>query len=255
MDLKKLAETLDSAALHAKSVSQLSLEHEMSLKDAYRIQMYSINRRYERGEKFLGLKLGFTSKAKMEQMGVHSIIWGRLTDGMLLKKEGKLPFKKFIHPRAEPELCFLVKKDIDRELTVEEAKDYIIGVAPALEVIDSRYENFKFSLEDVIADNCSSAAFVLGGWQPLDKPINKLKMELIIDGEVVQSGSSEAILGNPWESVVEVSKLVENFKKPIPKGTYILAGAATPAVYLKEGNEVKVVVERLGEASFRVSEP
>jgi 2-oxo-3-hexenedioate decarboxylase len=252
VDIKKLAETLDKAALHAKSVPQLSLENEFSLKDAYRIQMHSINRRYERGEKFLGLKLGFTSKAKMEQMGIHSIIWGRLTDGMLLKKGGKMSMKKFIHPRVEPELCFLIKKDIDREFTVEEAPQYIVGVAPALEIIDSRYENFKFSLEDVIADNCSSSAFVLGGWQPLDKPIDKLKMELIIDGEVVQSGSSEAILGNPWESVVEVSKLVAKFKKPIPKGAYILAGAATPAVYLKPGNEVKAVVERLGEVDFRV---
>ena len=255
MDIKKLAETLDSAALHAKPITQLSLDNEISLKDAYKIQMHSINRRYERGEKFLGLKLGFTSKAKMEQMGIDSIIWGRLTTGMLLKRGGNLPMKKFIHPRAEPELCFLVKKAIDRELKVKEAKDYIFGVAPALEIIDSRYENFKFTLEDVIADNCSSAAFVLGGWMPLDKPINNLKMELVIDGEVVESGRSDAILGNPWESVVEVSKLVGKFKKPIPKGSYILAGAATPAAFIKEGNVVKVVVERLGEVEFTVAAP
>ncbi len=255
MDINKLAETLDDAALNAKPIPQLSIEHQFSLADAYKIQRLSINRRYERGEKFVGMKLGFTSKAKMEQMGVHDMIWGRLTDGMLHKRDSPLPLKRFIHPRAEPELCFLVKKKIDKELTLDEVKDYIVGVAAAIEIIDSRYEDFKFSLEDVIADNCSSAAFVLGSWQPLDKPIENLKMELVIDGEVVQNDSSTAILGNPWESVIAAARLALQYAKPIPIGAYILAGAATPAVYLKPGNTVKVIVERLGEVGFTVSQP
>ena len=255
MDLNQLAATLDQAAVKAKPISQLSLTQPFSVEEAYKIQSISINRRYERAEKFLGLKLGFTSKAKMEQMGVHDMIWGRLTDGMLLKRDSPLPLGKFIHPRAEPELCFLVKNKIDKELTLDEVKNYIVGVAPAIEIIDSRYENFKFSLEDVIADNCSSAAFVLGSWQPLDKPIENLKMELIIDDEVVETGSSAAILGNPWESVIAAARLALQYAKPIPKGAYILAGAATSAVYLKPGNSVKVVVERLGEAGFTVSQP
>ena len=252
MDINKLAETLDDAALNAKPIPQLSLEHQISLAEAYKIQRLSINRRYERGEKFVGMKLGFTSKAKMEQMGVHDLIWGRLTDGMLHKRDSPLPLKRFIHPRAEPELCFLVKKAIDKELTLDEVKDYIVGVAAAIEIIDSRFENFKFSLEDVIADNCSSAAFVLGPWQPLDKPIEDLKMELVINDEVVQSGSSAAILGNPWESVIAAARLAMKYAKAIPVGAYIMAGAATPAVYLKPDNSVKVIVERLGEVGFTV---
>ena len=255
MDVNKSAVTLDTAAVTAKAIPQLSLQESFSVEEAYKIQGASINRRYERGEKFVGLKLGFTSKAKMEQMGVHDMIWGRLTDSMLHKRDSPLPLKKFIHPRAEPELCFLVKKEIDKELTIDEVKEYIVGVAAAIEIIDSRYENFKFSLEDVIADNCSSAAFVIGPWQPLDKPIENLKMELVIDDEVVESGSSQAILGNPWESVVAAARLALQYAKPIPPGAYILAGAATPAVYLKPGNSVKVVVERLGEVGFTVSHP
>ena len=252
MNINQIAATLDKAALDAKPTPQISLQEPFSVKDAYKVQRASINLRYERGEKFIGLKLGFTSKAKMEQMGVHDMIWGRLTDGMLLKRGGKLAFEKFIHPRAEPELCFLVKKKIDKEITVDEVKDYIVGVCAAVEVIDSRYENFKFSLEDVIADNCSSAAFVLGPWHPLDVPIEKLKIELIIDGEVVQSGTSAAILGNPYESVVAAARLALQYAKPIPMGAYILAGAATPAVYLKPGNTVKASVEGLGEVGFSV---
>ena len=252
MNINKLAETLDSAALHAKAIPQLSLQQQFSVEDAYKIQSASLSRRYERGEKFIGLKLGFTSKAKMEQMGVHDLIWGRLTDAMLLKNGGTLNLKRFIHPRAEPELCFLVKKTIDKELTLGEVKEYIVGVTAAIEIIDSRYENFKFSLEDVIADNCSSAALVLGGWQRFDNPIENLKMELLINGEVVQSGSSAAILGNPWESVVAAARLAMQYGKPIPKGAYIMAGAATPAVYLESGNDVKVIVEGIGEVGFQV---
>ena len=252
MNINQIAETLDKAAQEAKPISQISLEQPFTVKEAYKIQRISINQRYERGEKFVGMKLGFTSKAKMEQMGVHDMIWGRLTDGMLLKREGKLPFEKFIHPRAEPELCFLVKKKIDKEITLEEVKDYIVGVCAAVEIIDSRYENFKFSLEDVIADNCSSAAFVIGAWHPLDIPIEKLKIELVIDDEVVQSGTSAAILGNPLESVVAAARLALQYAKPIPMGSYILAGAATPAVYLKQGNSVKARVDHLGEVGFSV---
>lgn len=254
MDIKKLAAALDNAAQHAKPIQQLSFQQTFSVEDAYKIQGASINRRYERGEKFVGIKLGFTSKAKMEQMGVHDMIWGRLTDGMLHKRDSPLPLNKFIHPRAEPELCFLVKKKIDKAITLDEVKEYIVGVAPAIEIIDSRYDQFKFSLEDVIADNCSSAAFVFGAWQSLEKPIENLKMELLIDDQVVETGSSEAILGNPWESVVAAARLALQYAKPIPQGAYILAGAATPAVHLKPGNSVKVVVERLGEVGFTVSE-
>lgn len=252
MNINKLAEILDNAASMAKAIPQLSLEQPFSVEDAYKIQSASINRRYERGEKFIGLKLGFTSKAKMEQMGVHDLIWGRLTDTMLVKNGGTLNLKKYIHPRAEPEVCFLVKKTIDIELTLEDAPSYIVGVAAAIEIIDSRYENFKFSLEDVIADNCSSAGLVLGGWQPIDRSIKDQKVELIINGEVVQSGSTTAILGNPWESVVAAARLAKQYGKPIPKGAYIMAGAATAAVYLKSGDSVKATIDGVGDAGFQV---
>jgi len=200
MNLNDLAKIVDEAALNAKPISQLTLENKFSEKEAYEIQAASIAKRYERGEKLVGVKLGFTSKAKMVQMGVHDMIWGRLTDGMLIEKNANVLLEKFIHPRAEPEICFLVKKEITQEVPMSEIKQYISGVAGAIEIIDSRYQNFKFSLEDVIADNCSSSGFVVGEWHDVDTPIADLKMELIVDDEVVQSGSSAAILGDPWES-------------------------------------------------------
>jgi len=252
MNLQDIAKILDEAAKNAQPVTQISSEHSFSESDAYVIQQKSIERRYARGEKLIGLKMGFTSKAKMEQMGVHDLIWGRLTDDMLYKDGGQLPFQKFIHPRAEPEICFLIKKEINTAVPLSEIKNYVEGIAAAIEIIDSRYQNFKFSLEDVIADNCSSAGLVIGEWQSPDLPIDDLKIELIIDGEAVQTGTSAAILGNPWESLVAAARLAVRYGETITAGSVIMAGAATSAVYLKKGQKVSAKVESLGEVSLEV---
>lgn len=252
MDLKDLAIIVDDAASNAKPISQLSLEHQFSEEEAYEIQAKSIARRYDRGEQLVGVKLGFTSKAKMVQMGVHDMIWGRLTDEMLIQNNENVLFEKFIHPRAEPEICFLVEKEISEELTLDNIKNFISGVAGAIEIIDSRYQNFKFSLEDVIADNCSSSGFVVGAWHDVNVPIGDLKMDLIIDDQVVQSGSSEAILGDPWESAIAATRLCSKYGQVIPAGSYIMAGAATSAVYLEKGQTVAVKVESLGTAQFTI---
>lgn len=247
------AERLDQAAVKALPTTQLSLEETYSEEEAYAIQAASLNRRYDRGEAFVGVKMGFTSTAKMEQMGVSDLIWGRLTDKMLLEQAGVLDFEKLIHPRAEPEICFRVAKEIDRELSESELAAYIDGVAPAIEIIDSRYENFKFSLEDVIADNCSSAALVLGEWSPVSTDLSNLKIELVIDGEAVQSGSSAAILDDPWKSVLAATRLAEKYNQALPAGSLIMAGAATSAVFLQGGQKVEALVEELGAARLTVS--
>jgi 2-keto-4-pentenoate hydratase len=253
MDIQLLAEKIDTAAKNAQAIEQLTHSTPLDVDTSYAIQKASLERRYERGEQFIGVKMGFTSKAKMEQMGVHDLIWGRLTDKMQLAPNAELPFSEFIHPRAEPEICFRVKRKIDRTISMEEVKDYIDGIAPAIEVIDSRYKNYKFALEDVIADNCSSAALVIGDWQSVDTPLNNLKIKLIIDGETVQDGSSDAILGNPWESVTAAARLGEKYGQPLEVGSVIMAGAATSAVYLKAGQTVTTTVEKLGSTSFKVA--
>ena len=252
MNIKDLAKTIDTAAVKATAVEQLTLQSKFSEQDAYAIQAASLERRYKRGEKLIGIKMGFTSVAKMKQMGVHDMIWGRLTDTMLMKDGSQLDFNNFIHPRAEPELCFLVKKTIDHELTFNDVGEYIEAVAPAIEIIDSRFKNFKFSLEDVIADNCSSAGLVVGKWQSHNMPLGDLKIELEINGKVVHSGSSKDILGDPWKSVLAATRLASQYEQVIVEGSYLMAGAATPAVYLKEGDRVGASVAYMNGVSFFV---
>lgn len=251
--IKDLALHIDKAAHEANAVAQLTKTMVFTEMQAYEIQKMSIDQRLSRGEIFTGIKMGFTSRAKMEQMGVHDMIWGRLTNQMFIENGATIDFSKYVHPRAEPEIAFLVKKRIEKEVGMDEIKSYIKGVAAAIEVIDSRYENFKFSLEDVIADNCSSSGYALGQWLPVDTEVNNLKMQLIINDETVQEGDSSAILGNPWESVQNATRLCEKFNQPLNEGDIILAGAATPAVYLKQRDTVKVAVEGLDGCGFLVS--
>jgi len=246
----QIAEILDQAAKNAQSTAQISLQHPISLEQAYDIQALSIERRLDRGEQLTGVKLGFTSKAKMEQMGVHDMIWGRLTDAMARAHNGSISLSQFIHPRAEPEIAFLLSKDVTHALSMEEAKEYVEAVAVAIEIIDSRYENFKFSLEDVVADNCSSSAYVIGKWMPNDTTIQNIKITLSIDNQLISEGNSNAILGNPWESLLAATRLASQNGLMLKKGQIILAGAATPATYLKPSQQVEASAEGLGSVSL-----
>lgn len=252
INYNKIAERLDLAAHQATAVPQVSLTHPLNIEEAYAVQSISIARRYIRGEKRLGLKLGFTSKAKMEQMGVHDMIWGRLTSQMYFEHGADLPINDYIHPRAEPEIAFHISKDIDQGLTSENALDYVDGIAVALEIIDSRYQNFKFSLEDVVADNCSSTGFAIGEWMPVGTAFQNIGIQLIIDGATVHSGNSNAILGNPLESLVAAARLAKANGEYLIKGDIVLAGAATPAVYLKAGQSVKALADGLGEVRLQI---
>ncbi|MEO0897524.1 MAG: fumarylacetoacetate hydrolase family protein [Bacteroidota bacterium] len=253
MKLKELALKLDDAALHAKPIAQLSSQHPFSLDDAYAIQKLSLQRRYDRGEKRVGIKLGFTSKAKMTQMGVHDMIWGRLTDQMLIEAGGILPMDQYIHPRVEPEIAFLLKKPLDQSLTLGNAAEYVSGLSLAIEVIDSRYENFRFSLEDVVADNCSSTAFMVGNWLDVVTPIQDKAVVLRMDGEIAQEGNTQAILGNPWESLLAAGRLCLQYGEELTEGDIVLAGAATAASYVKAGQEVEVAIEGMGSLSLRIN--
>lgn len=252
MNKKETAQLLDTAAKNARAIEQISTTQTFSEEDAYEIQRLSIAERYKRGEQPVGLKLGFTSFAKMKQMGVHDMIWGRLTGAMWYKKDDELDLANFVHPRAEPEIAFLLKEDINREISLEEIPEYILACAPAIEIIDSRYRDFKFSLEDVIADNCSSSAFVIGTWQPLPETLNNLHMELKFDREVIHEGNSNAILDNPYLSICNASRLAAKYNEAFKKGNVLLAGAATPAAFIKPNSKIMVRVEKLGSCSIPV---
>ena len=253
MTNQNIAKILDDAAKNAKAVPQMAAANKITLANAYAIQRQSIALREQRGEKITGYKMGFTSKAKMEQMGVHDLIWGILTDAMKIEENETVDLKRWIHPRAEPEIAFRVSKNIEYPLTLDELPKYVDAMAPAIEIIDSRYENFKFSLEDVVADNCSSTGYVIGAWQNLHAEIKNLKMDLLINQEIVESASSAAILENPLQSVIELSRLASEAGITLKKGQIILAGAATAARLIEKNKTIAVRIENLGEINFKTT--
>jgi len=253
-DLAKLAEQLDNAARSATAMSQLSASAPISVDDAYEIQRLSMERRYERGENLVGVKLGFTSRAKMVQMGVDDMIWGRLTDQMMIEDGGEIRMDDYVHPRVEPEIAFLLKRSLDGDVSMAEAQASIEAIAPAMELIDSRYENFKFNLPDVVADNCSSSGFVVGAWRKPVSDISNLGMLLEFDGRFVQTGSSAAILGNPLRSLVNAARLAATAEMELQPGWIIFAGASTAAEALTTGTHARTVVQELGTAELTVRE-
>ena len=252
--LASIAEKLDDAATGQRAIAQLSIDTPLSVADAYRIQNLLVERRLARGERRVGVKLGFTSRAKMIQMGVHDLIWGQLTDAMLVGDGGHLALEEFIHPRAEPEIAFLIGARLSGEVNEEQALAAVRSVAPALEIIDSRYSDFKFNLADVIADNCSSAALVVGAWQPLPGNIGNLDVLLEIDGQLAQCGSTAAILGHPVRALVAAARLVAQAGLALEPGWVVMAGAATAAETLRSGMRVRATVGGIGGATFSCDE-
>jgi 2-oxo-3-hexenedioate decarboxylase len=173
---------------------------------------------------------------------------------MCLEEGGSLSRARYVHPRIEPEIAFLLKAPLSGEVSLIEAEAAIAAVAPAMEIIDSRYRDFKFTLPDVVADNSSSSGFVLGPWARPDQDISNLGMVMEVDGRPVQIGSSAAILGHPLRSLVAASRLVARAHGRLEAGWIVLAGGATAAQPLAVGQHIRTIVQNIGSVSIRVGE-
>lgn len=253
--LQTLAERVDDAARTGTAIAQLTHEVDgLTVEDAYEIQALSMKLRYGRGETRVGVKMGLTSRAKMQQVGVDEVLWGRLTDAMRLEEGATLSHGRYVHPRAEPEIAFLLKAPLTGEVTAFEAMAAVEAIAPAIEIIDSRYENFKFTLPDVVADNSSSSGFIIGNWFHPDTPIDNLGIILEADGRPVQVGSTAAILGHPVRSLVQAARLVSRAGETLNAGDIVLAGGATAAHPLAVGMHIRAVFQDLGSVSISVTE-
>ncbi|RME65828.1 MAG: 4-oxalocrotonate decarboxylase [Alphaproteobacteria bacterium] len=253
-DLATIAEIMDEAACSGTAIAQLSQSGQaLTLEEAYAVQRLSVARRLARGETLAGIKMGFTSRAKMAQMGIDEMIWGHLTSAMLLEDGAGLNLGAYVHPRVEPEIAFLLKRSLCGRVTLAQALAAVEAVAPAIEIIDSRYRDFKFNLADVVADNSSSASFVLGPWHRPDGDLTNRGMILAFDNRTVETGSSAAILGNPVRALAAASRLVAQHGMVLRRGWIVLAGGATAAATLQPGIAVANIVEGLDRASFHVA--
>lgn len=245
---------LDEAALNARAIPMLTAERAFDIATGYAIQRAGAALKKLRGDDVVGMKMGLTSRAKMTQMGVHEPIHGHLHERMTLEDGGTVLRKDHVHPRVEPEVAYLLAKDLEGPVTPAQALAAVECCCCALELIDSRYQDFKFTLPDVVADNASSSRFVLGAMRKgRDFDCGNLGMVLEKNGAVAEIGSSAAIYDHPARSLAALANQLASTGTPLRAGMVVLTGGATAAIALAPGDHVRVRVDGLGSAEFFVA--
>ena len=250
-----LAEHLESCELQARDTLKITDEHPtMDWDDAYAIQAEILRRKLARGSRLIGLKAGLTSHAKMKQMGVDTPVFGFLVDNFCVPEGGEVKTAELIHPKVEPEIAFVLKRALRGPGchigAVLAATDFVL---PGIEVIDSRYRDFKFDLKSVVADNTSAARFVVGGQAlPPDRvDLRTLGVVMEKNGQVVSVGAGAAVLGHPAAAIAMLANHLGKRGQEIPAGTLILSGGVTEAVAVKAGDHVSLRLQGLGSVSLR----
>ncbi len=256
--IQKIAKTLHDARLSSHSLPQFSKDiPDFPRTDAYAIQEEGIRLREAAGEKVIGLKMGLTSEGKRKQMNLDAPLYGVLTDKMQVMNGGTFHLKGSIHPKIEPEVAFYIKSELKGKVSRDQVLQATESVCAALEILDSRYDGFKyFSMEDVISDNSSSSHYILGpkltDFRKID--LANLRMQMKVNGETKMEGNSKEISDDPVISVIQLAELLALRGQSIPAGTFVLAGAATAAIALEPGMTVSLEVESLPHLSVAIKE-
>lgn len=227
---------------------------ELDLATAYQVQDEIVCRKVESGHHIVGVKLGLTSRAKQQRMGVNSPSTAWLTDQMALPAGAPLHTPHLIHPRVEPEIVFVLGERLAGPgVTAARAMEAVSRVYGGLEVIDSRYTDFRFTLPDVVADNASSARFVIGGVarQPDELDLALEACLLSVNGEVVDSATGAAVQGHPGEALALAANALAKRQQALEPGWLVLTGGMTDAVFAGPGSQVSAEFSHLGSVTLR----
>jgi 2-oxopent-4-enoate hydratase len=227
---------------------------ELTVADAYRIQQINVHRRKEEGGLVRGRKVGLTSLAMQQQLGVDEPDFGALFSDMVIEEGDPIPVSELIQPRIEAEIAFVMETDLQGPgVSSADALRAVAGALPALEIIDSRVADWKIKLPDTIADNASSARVVCGGrLTPIaDLDLRTIGMVLSVDGAVAATGAGAAVLGNPIRCVAWLANKLGEFGVPLRAGDLVLAGALHAAVGVAAGTSVQAEFSELGSVTTR----
>ncbi len=254
--VKEMAEQLNKAQETAVAVKPLIKQYpEMTVEDAYMVQLYNVDRMLDQEKEIVGKKIGLTSLPMQELAGVDEPDYGHLMNDMeITLDQPVLKMEQMLIPRVEGELAFKLKKDlIGPDVTVEEVLEATEYIAPAIEIVDSRIENWKIKLKDTVADNGSSAYFILGENKLKPEAIDRIgvKMALYQNGELINEGTGADVLGDPAYCVAWLANKLHGFGIPLKKGEVILSGALTRAIDAKAGDTFTCkFTEGLGEVTL-----
>jgi 2-keto-4-pentenoate hydratase len=251
----ELAAELAQAERSREPIAPLTAAYpDLDVVDAYEIQLINIRQRVAEGARVVGHKVGLSSKAMQHMMGVDEPDYGHLLDEMQVFEDTPVKAGRYLYPRVEVEVGFILSADLPgagcTEVDVLAATEALV---PSIELIDSRITDWKIALCDTIADNASSAGFVLGEARVSPRDLNLKTIDAVLtrNGEVVAEGRSDAVLGNPVTSVSWLARKVESFGVRLRKGDIVLPGSCTRAIDVRAGDNF--VAEFAGLGSVRLS--
>lgn len=236
--------------------------------EAYQGQAMRLARMEAMGYKLVGYKLGGTSLAKQKQLAstiydkgglavkTTSVVFGRLMDYMRLGDDANLSLSQVLHPKVEPELAFIMGKDLEGlYVTAPDVMNATECVAPAFEIIDSRFHDFKIgSRYDAIIDNTSSARFKLGQGRKTPEEISlaDIGMRLTVNGKYTGFGAGASVMGHPARAVAQLARSLAKEGRGLRKGDIILSGAIVPSTPVKLGDALRADFGGLGYVEIQV---
>jgi 2-keto-4-pentenoate hydratase len=227
----------------------------ITVDEAYQIQLEQIAAKVKKGRKIVGKKIGLTSKAMQNMLNVKQPDYGHLLDDMMIIDGETMSLDGLIQPKLEFEIAFVLKKDLKGPVVtfqdVIEATDYVV---PAIEVIDSRIENWNIKFEDTVADNGSSARAVIGGKPtPIsDLDLSLLGMAVYRNGQLFDTAAGAAVMANPIHAVAWLANSLAKYDISLYKGEIVLSGALTAAVPVTSGDTFTAKFDRIGEVSLTI---
>lgn len=251
----ELAADLAEAERTRVPMSPLIVAHpDIDVIDAYEIQLINIRQRIAEGAVVVGHKVGLSSEAMQKMMGVDEPDYGHLLADMEVFEDVPVVAAKYLFPRVEVEVGFILAEDLPGAgCTEDDVLAATAAFAPSIELIDTRIRDWKIALCDTIADNASSAGYVLGQARvsPKDIDITAIDAVLTRNGEVVAEGRSDAVLGNPVTAVAWLARKVDSFGVRLRAGDIVLPGSCTRAIDARPGDEF--VADFAGLGSVRLS--
>ena len=249
-DIAPIAERLLSAVRNRTATEPLTNTWpDLTIDEALTVQDAVVYARVDSGAKVVGAKLGLTSVAKQRQMKVDQPLFGWLSDDMQIDVGQSVECGRFIQPRCEPEIAFLINRDLEGpDVTAAHVLAATEAVFGAIDVLDSRFTGYAFTFNDVVADNASSAAFTLGGTYIDPKGIDLRLTGCVFEknGELIATAAGAAVLGHPAASVAWLVRELARRGRGLTKGQVVMAGALTEAIPVAPGDTVVARFDRLG---------
>jgi 2-keto-4-pentenoate hydratase len=255
-EIESFVGTLLEAVRTRKATTPFTDTRELDEATALQVQDAVVKARIDAGNPLMGAKLGLTSKAKMTQMKVDRPLYGWLTTDMQVDAGQTVRCADYIQPRVEPEIAFLLGRDLEgphvSATHVLAATEAVFG---AVDILDSRYAGYAFTFNDVVADNASSAGFVLGG-TPLDPYGIDLRLTGCVlqkNGELVSTAAGASVMGHPAAAVAWLVRALSARGLGLEAGQIVMAGGMTEAIPVAPGDSVVASFDRLGsvEIAFR----